>query len=84
VELAAALSKEEAKQLKGKGMLIGELSETPRLHAGKLLEQRLAVFSPMNRKVVDDAIRRDGGVDKLRLVLTGDASKSIDEGGYYH
>lgn len=84
LELAAAFTKEEAKLMKTKGLAIGELSETPRDLAVKLLEQRLAIFSPMNRKILDEAIRRDGGVDKLRIALWGDTSKSIDDGGRYH
>ncbi len=83
LEFAAALTADDAKKIKGKGLLIGELSEKPQLQARKLLEQRLAVFSAVGRKVLDDAIRHDGGVDKLRIVLGGDAGKSIDDGGNY-
>ncbi len=82
-ELAAALTPDDAKKIKGKGILIGELSEKPRLQARKLLEQRLAIFSTVSRKVADDAIGHDGGIDKLRIVLTGDAGKSINDGGNF-
>lgn len=82
VELAA-LVKNEAKTLQGKGLLLEELNEKARKVAGSLLEQRLAVLSPMARRVLDKAIQRDGGVNKVRLRMDGDASKSIDEGGRY-
>jgi len=93
VELAAALTPEEARKIKGKGnfgaalddtaLRIGELGDKPRGLARKLLEQRLAVFSTDRRKILDDVIQKEGGVDKLRIAFWGDASKSNAEGGNY-
>jgi hypothetical protein len=85
--LAANLSPDDAariKDKKSKGIAIGELSDQARSRARGLLEQRLAIFSPPSRKIVDDAIQSDGGVDKLRIHLVNDASKSIDDGGNYN
>jgi hypothetical protein len=95
LELYAALSADEVKAIQGKGnsasgadigtngMAIGELSEKPRALARKLLEQRLAVFAADRRKVIDDLIGRDGGVDKLRIAFWGEAKKSHRDGGSY-
>jgi hypothetical protein len=96
LELAAALSPEEAKAIKGKGtpasgkplaetaVRIGSLKEKPRLLARQLVEKRLAVFSSDRRKVLDDLIQRDGGIDTLRIAIWGDPSKSQRDGGVYH
>lgn len=96
MELQAALSPDDAKIIKGKGSStsgaaiptdaakIGDLSEKPRTLARKLLEQRLAVFSSDRRKVMDDLIKKEGGVDSLRIAIWGDASKSQRDGGNYH
>jgi hypothetical protein len=96
MELFAALSPDDAKIIKGKGSStsgaaiptdaakIGDLSAKPRMLAGKLLEQRLAVFSSDRRKVMDDLIKKEGGVDSLRIAIWGDASKSQRDGGNYH
>jgi hypothetical protein len=95
LELYDALSADEVKAVQGKGNAasgaavggngrsIGELSEKPRELARKLLEQRLAVFSPDRRKVLEELIRRDGGVDKLRVAFWGEAKKSHRDGGSY-
>ena len=96
LELNASLSPEDVKAIKGKGsstsgaaidlsaVKISGLSEKPRLLAKKLIEQRLAVFSPDRRKVLDELIEKEGGVDALRIAIWGDASKSQKEGGNYH
>jgi hypothetical protein len=93
LELRAALSDDDYKKLAGtggsgaaigdKGMKIGDLPEKPRELAKKLLEQRLAVFSADRRKILDDLIKRDGGVESLRFAMWGDASKSEAKGGNY-
>src|SRR5262249_60145928 len=81
LELYAALTPDEVKTLKGKGnaasgqpidpaaMKIGDLSEKPKALARKLVEQRLAVFSADRRKVVEELIQRDGGIDALRIAV---------------
>lgn len=95
VALHAALSPEEAKAIKGKGgagsgaaidakaLKIGDLGEQPRVLARKLLAQRLTVFSADRRKMLEDLIARDGGVDSLRIAFWGDTSKPRGEGGNY-
>jgi hypothetical protein len=94
--LYAALTPDEAKAIKGKGnsasgapigtngQRISDLAEKPRALARKLVEQRLAVFSADRRKVLEDLIRRDGGVDNLRIAFWGEANKSHRDGGNYH
>jgi hypothetical protein len=96
LELHAALSPDDAKAIKAKGssasgatidasaMKIGSLSEKPKALARKLLEQRLSVFSADRRKVLDEMIQKEGGIDSLRIAVWGDASKSQKEGGNYH
>lgn len=96
LELNAALSPDDAKTIKAKGssasgaaidvsaVKIGSLSEKPKALARKLLEQRLSVFSADRRKVLDDLIQKEGGIDGLRIAVWGDASKSQKEGGNYH
>jgi hypothetical protein len=93
--LRANLSAEEAKAVQSKGsagsgqvigkegMRIGDLAEKPRELARKLLKQRLAVFSDDRRKVLEELIRAEGGVDDLRVAFWGDASKSHRDGGNY-
>ena len=49
-----------------------------------ILEQRLAVFSADRRKVLEDLIQRDGGVDNLQIAFWGEANKSHRDGGKYH
>jgi hypothetical protein len=95
LDLFAALSADEARALKSKGgggsgaaignagMRIGDLGEKARPQARRLLAQRLAVFSPDRRKVLEALIERDGGVENLRIALWGDASKSQHQGGTY-
>jgi hypothetical protein len=96
LELHAALSPDDATAIKAKGssasgaaidataMKIGSLSEKPKTLARKLLEQRLSVFSADRRKILEDLIQKEGGVDGLRIAVWGDASKSQKEGGNYH
>jgi hypothetical protein len=95
LELRAALSDEEAKIVIAKGdgtsgkaigtagMRIGDLGEKPRALAKKLLEQRLAVFSVERRKVLEDLIAADGGVEAQRLAIWGDTTKGHMDGGNY-
>lgn len=95
VELYAALSPDEAKavQVKAKGgsggpvdpnaPKIGSLNEKAKPLARKLLAKRLEVFSADRRKVIEDLIEREGGVDNLRLMIWGDAKKNRAEGGNY-
>jgi len=94
--LRAALSEEEAKKVLGKGvgasgsaigmagMKISELSDKPKVLAKKLLEQRLAVLSADRRKVLEALIQRDGGVEEMRLAISGNAAKGHLEGGSYN
>jgi hypothetical protein len=96
LELYASLTPEEARAVRGQGSAasgaavgtggsrIGDLGEKPRGLARRLLERRLDVFSADRRKVLDDLIRRDGGVDNLRLVIWGEADRSHRDGGKYH
>jgi hypothetical protein len=48
------------------------------------LQKRLEVFSADRRKIMDELIQRDGGVDNLRLVVLGNMTKPNLEGGIYH
>lgn len=96
MELYGALSPDDAKIIKGKGNSasgspvaadapkISELSEKSRALAKKLLDQRLAVFSADRRRILDDLIQKEGGVDSLRISFWGDGSKSQRDGGNYH
>jgi hypothetical protein len=95
LDLRASLSDEEAKAVIGKGnaaagapvgtagMKIGDLGDKPKALAKKLLDQRLAVFSADRRKVLDDLIAADGGVEAQRVAIWGDATKSHMDGGNY-
>jgi hypothetical protein len=95
LQLHAALSADEAKAVQSKGnagsgqaigkggMRIGDLGEKPRELARKLLRQRLTVFSDDRRKVLEELIKAEGGVDELRVAFWGDASKSHRDGGNY-
>jgi hypothetical protein len=95
LDLRAALSAEETTRVVGKGgagsgaaigkagMAIGELSDKAKALARKLLEQRLAVFSPDRRKMLDELIRRDGGIEALRIAIWGNADKGHLDGGNY-
>lgn len=95
LELVASLDETEAKSIKNKaaggsgapigesGIKVGDLKEKPRALAGKLLTQRLAVFSADRRKVIEKLVEREGGIDALRISLTGNAAKSQHEGGNY-
>lgn len=95
LQLRAALSDEEAKAVAGKGdgtsgkaigtagMKIGDLGDKAKALAKKLLEQRLAVFSAERRKLLEDLIAADGGVETQRLAIWGDAAKGHMDGGNY-
>jgi hypothetical protein len=97
--LYAALTPEETKSLAaatkgansgsgsslGKaGMPIKELNEKARKLAVQVLQKRLDVFSVDRRKVIDELIERDGGLEGMRLAVWGDMSKSHRDGGNYH
>jgi len=99
LEMYAALTADEVKSLTaatkglssnsgasmGKGgVKISELNEKARKLAGQLLQKRLEVFSADRRKVIDDLIQRDGGVDGLRLAVWGSITKPQKDGGNYH
>src|ERR1051326_2415685 len=83
LDLRSALSDDEVKTVIAKGdgtsgkaigtagMKIGDLGEKPRALAKKLLEQRLAVFSAERRKILEDLIAADGGIESLRLAIWG-------------
>ena len=66
------------------GVRIGDLNEKSRKLAASLFSKRLDVFSADRRKVVDDIVKRDGGVENLRIAIWGAATKSHLEGGSYH
>jgi hypothetical protein len=95
LELGAALNEAEAKAIKNKaggasggaigqsGILVGDLSQKPKMLAHKLLDKRLAVFSADRQQVLRKLIEREGGVDKLRIALAGNAARSQHEGGNY-
>lgn len=97
LELYAALSEDDAKAIKGKGNAgsgaaldaksgarIGDLSDKAKPLARKLLAQRMAVFSEDRQKVLEEIIKREGGVDDLRIAFWGEATKSQHDGGNYH
>jgi len=95
LELNAALTEDDAKLVKGKGNAgsgaaiakdaakIGDLSKKPRALAAKLVEKRLEVFSSDRRKIMEDMIKKEGGVDSLRIAIWGNASRSHKDGGNY-
>jgi hypothetical protein len=95
-ELYASLNPEERQAVKGKGgsasgaaigtsgIVIGSLSDIPRMLAHKLLQQRLAVLAADRLKVFEEMVQREGGIDKLRLAFWGEASKSQKDNGSYH
>jgi hypothetical protein len=99
LDLYAALSPEEAKDLAARskaaspgsgaplgkaGVRVGDLGERARQLARALLQQRLEVLSADRRKVMEAIIQRDGGVDNLRLAVWGAITKSHRDGGTYH
>ena len=65
-------------------MPIKDLNEKARKLAWQLLQKRLDVFSVDRRKVIDDLIERDGGMEGMRLAVWGEISKSHRDGGTYH
>jgi Protein of unknown function (DUF3500) len=96
--LYASLSPQEVQAIEGKGkaspasgapigksgLRIAELGAKPQALARSLLQQRLAVFAPDRRKVLEALIQRDGGIDNLRIAFWGAATKSQKDGGTYH
>ena len=99
IELYASLKPEELKRIQestkgtsqgsgsamGKaGVRIAELNEKSRTLAVRLFTKRLDVFSADRRKVVDDIVKRDGGVENLRIAIWGAITKSHLDGGSYH
>lgn len=97
LELYGSLSEEEAKKIKGQGsaasgsgldgksgVRISDLNDKAKPLARKLLAQRVAVFSSDRRRVLENLIQREGGVDDLRIAFWGEAKKSQHEGGNYH
>jgi Protein of unknown function (DUF3500) len=97
LELFQALSDDERKASKGNGnsgsgaaldaktgIRIGDLSAKAKPLAVKLFQQRIGVFSDDRQKLLDDIVKREGGIENLRIAFWGEASKSQHEGGNYH
>jgi hypothetical protein len=99
IEFYASLKPEELKKIQestkgaspgsgsamGKaGVRISDLNEKSRKLAADLFAKRLDVFSTERRKVVDDIVRRDGGVENLRIAVWGEITKSHLDGGKGH
>jgi hypothetical protein len=97
LELFGALTEEDRKAIKGAGnsgsgaaldaktgVRIGDLSAKAKPLAVKLFQQRLAVFSPDRQQILDEIVKKEGGVENLRIAFWGDASKSQHDGGNYH
>jgi len=98
IELFGSLSAEEKKTAQstkgvgpgsggaiGKaGIRVGDLNEKSRALARKLLDKRLDVFSGDRKKIAENMITRDGGVENLRIAFWNNADKSHLEGGNYH
>ena len=97
--LYAALTPEELKDItaRNKGVTsgsgaamgkasvrIGDLNEKARKLAGQLLQKRLDVFSIDRRQILEDLLKRDGGVENLRLAIWGSITKLHLDGGSYH
>jgi hypothetical protein len=72
-----------AKMGKG-GMQIADLNEKARSLAVSLFAKRIDVFSADQRKVIEDIVNREGGAEKLRLIVWGQAVKTHLDGGNYH
>ena len=66
------------------GIRIGDLGAKAKPLARQLLHKRLDVFSAEYRKGMENIIDQEGGVDNLRLIFWGEASKSFHKGGKYH
>ena len=66
------------------GVRIADLNDQARKLAADLFAKRLDVFSADRRKVVDDIVKRDGGVENLRIAVWGEITKSHLEGGNHH
>lgn len=98
LELFQALSDDDRKAIKGgsgnsssgatldakTGIRIGDLSDKAKPLAVKLFQQRLAVFSEDRQKVMEDILKREGGIENLRIAFWGEATKSQHDGGNYH
>jgi hypothetical protein len=96
IELYASLTPEELKKIQestkgtssgsgsamGKaGVRISDLNDKSRKLAASLFAKRLDVFSADRRKVVDEIVKRDGGVENLRVAIWGEITKSHLDGG---
>jgi hypothetical protein len=66
------------------GVRISDLNDQARKLAADLFAKRLDVFSADRRKVVDDIVKRDGGVENLRIAVWGEFTKSHLDGGNNH
>jgi len=97
LDLYQALSDDERKAIKGNGnagsgaaldaktgIRIGDLSAKARPLAVKLFQQRLGVFSDDRQKLLDEIVKREGGIENLRIAFWGEATKSQHDGGNYH
>jgi hypothetical protein len=79
-----ALGPDEKKKVAARGgtaSTIGELNEKARDLARNLVKKRIEVFSADQQKTLVRLMERDGGVDALRINLSGDFSKSHRDGG---
>lgn len=95
VALYGALTPEEVKSLPTKGgrgsgspigkggVRIGDLNEKARTLARLLFDKRLDVFSPDRRKIMQDILKEEGGLDNLRLAVWGNLDKSFHDGNNY-
>jgi hypothetical protein len=97
LELFQALSDDERKAIKvngnagsgaaldaKSGIRIGDLSAKAKPLAVKLFQQRIAVFSDDRQKLLDEIVKREGGIENLRIAFWGEATKSQHDGGNYH
>ena len=44
----------------------------------------MAVFSADRQKILDEIVKREGGLENLRIAFWGEAVKSQHDGGNYH
>src|SRR5204862_4024583 len=66
------------------GIRIGDLSDKAKPLAAKLFQKRLAVFSDDRQKIMEEILKREGGLENLRIAFWGEATKSQHDGGNYH
>ncbi len=91
--LAKTLDKETLAKLAGpggsgqaigkSGIAIKDLPKPASDLAAKLLAKRLDVFSADRRKKIDKIIASQGGVEQMKLVLSGNATQGHMQGGNY-